>query len=353
MPSVKISLGVAVLALRLTAVLAGQSQNPALASTPPPGLTIEVLDGLTRLPGGLSALPAPPVPADNLQTMGKIELGRMLFFDKRLSLDRSTSCASCHDPDKAYSDGRARAVGMGHALLSRRAPSLLNSAYNSAQFWDGRAGSLEEQALGPMLSASEMGMPGPKALVGRLQEVPEYVQRFHSVFGRAVNLRDLQRAIAAFERTLVTPDAAFDRYVNRDKQALTDQQKRGLILFIGKASCSQCHNGPNFTDNKFHSLGLLPGQTDDADLGHFVVSKNPADRHAFKTPSLRSSTGQSPFMHNGAIASVADVIEFYNQGGGRGGKSTLLFKLDLTAGEKDDLLAFLHALADRVPESSQ
>jgi cytochrome c peroxidase len=352
MPNVKTSLCAIALALELTVVVTGQSQNPLPATAPPPGLTIKVLDSLTRLPGGLSALPAPPIPADNVQTEAKIELGRMLFFDKRLSLDRSTSCASCHDPDKAYSDDRARAVGIGHTILSRRAPSLLNGAYNSAQFWDGRARSLEEQALAPMLSTTEMGMPGPKALVERLQGVPEYSRRFHFVFGRAVNLRDIQRAIAAFERTLVTPDAAFDRYVKGDKQALTDQQKRGLILFIGKASCSQCHSGPNFTDNKFHSLGLLPGQTDDVDLGHFVVSRKLADRHAFKTPSLRSSTDQSRFMHNGAIATLADVIEFYDQGGGRGVRSSLLFKLQLTAGEKGDLLAFLHALAGRVPDDS-
>jgi len=333
----------------MTAIANGQTQDSLPAAAPPSGLTIEVLDSLTRLPGGLSALPAPPIPRDNPQTRAKIELGRMLFFDKHLSLDRSTSCASCHDPDKAYSDGRARAVGIGHATLTRRAPSLLNGAYNSAQFWDGRAKSLEEQALAPMLSAKEMGMADPKALLARLRGVAEYNLRFQSVFGRAVNVLDVQRAIAAFERTLVTPDAAFDRYMDGDKQALTEQQKRGLILFIGKASCSQCHGGPNFTDNKFHSLGLLPGQSEDGDLGHFAVSKNPADRHAFKTPSLRSATGQSRFMHDGAIATLVDVIEFYDQGGGRGTKSSLLFKLELTAAEKDDLLAFLHALAGRVP----
>jgi cytochrome c peroxidase len=334
--------------LGVTAAAAGQMQKPLPAATPPPGLTIAVLDSLKRLPGGLSALPAPPIPRDNPQTRAKIELGRLLFFDKRLSRDRSTSCATCHDPDKAYSDGRARAVGIGHAILSRRAPSLLNGAYNSSQFWDGRARSLEEQALAPMLSAKEMGMADPKALLARLQGVPEYSRRFSSVFGRAVNLLDIERAIAAFERTLVTPGAAFDRYAEGDKQALTDQQKRGLILYIGKASCSQCHSGPNFTDNKFHSLGLLPGQSDDDDPGHFAVTKNPADLHAFKTPSLRDATDESRFMHNGAIATLADVIEFYNQGGGRGTKSSLLFKLDLTADEKDDLLAFLHSLAGRV-----
>jgi cytochrome c peroxidase len=165
-----------------------------------------------------------------------------------------------------------------------------------------------------------------------------------------VNLVDLSRAIAAFERTLVTTGSAFDRYAAGDKRALTEQQKRGLILFIGKAACSECHNGPNFTDNKFHSLGLLPGQKEDPDMGHFAVTKSPADRQAFKTPSLRSVTQQSHFMRNGSIANLAQVIAFYDDGGGTGPKSNLLFKLHLTDAEQADLLAFLNALAGHVPE---
>jgi cytochrome c peroxidase len=338
-----------VLGLTLTANAAGQTKDLTPAVAPPPGLTIEVLDSLTRLPGGLAALPAPPIPPGNPQTRAKIELGRMLFLDKRLSNDNSLSCASCHDPSKAYSDGRAKAVGINQTILSRRTPSLLNSAYNPVQFWDGRANSLEEQALGPMLGKNEMGIPGPRTLLVRVQEIPDYRRRFRDVFERDVSLQDLQRAIAAFERTLVTPDSAFDRYGNGDKRALTDQQKRGLILFIGKASCSQCHNGPNFTDNKFHGLGLLPGERGDPDLGHFTVSRSPADRHAFKTPSLRSVTQQSHFMHNGSIASLAQVIDFYDDGGGGGSKSKLLFKLHLTDAEQGDLLAFLQALEGHVP----
>jgi cytochrome c peroxidase len=350
MMALKVSVLAVALALELAATAIGQTQNPLPAEVPPPGLTIAVLDSLKRLPGGLSALPMPPIPRDNPQTQAKIELGRMLFFDKRLSLDHSLSCASCHDPDKAYSDGRARAVGFRQLTLSRRSPSLLNGAYNSAQFWDGRVKSLEEQALAPMLSRSEMGMRDPKSLLMRLQAIPEYRRRFHQAFGGEANLQGIQRAIAAFERTLVTPNAAFDRYMNGDKQALTEQQKRGLILFVGKASCTQCHNGSNFTDNKFHSLGVLPGDTEHLDLGHFAVSKRPADRYAFKTPSLRSSTEQSRFMHDGSIATLADVIEFYDQGGGKGPKSNLLFQLHLTDTEQRDLLAFLQALAGHVPE---
>jgi len=312
---------------------------------------MDVLDGMPHLPGGLAALPPPAIPRDNPQTQAKINLGRMLFFDKSLSLDHSMSCATCHDPAKAYSDGLAKAVGIHHRALARRTPSLLNIAYNPFQFWDGRAKTLEEQALIPMLGRSEMGMPDPHALRARIEKDPEYRRRFREVFGREVNMPDIERAIAAFERTLVTPNSAFDRYASGDKHALTDRQKRGLILFIGKAACSQCHNGPNFTDNKFHSLGFFPGQKNDPDLGYFIASKKPADRHAFKTPSLRSATQQSYFMHNGSVSSLARVINFYNDGGGSGFKSKLLFQLHLTDAEQADLLAFLSALAGRVPDS--
>jgi cytochrome c peroxidase len=339
-----------VLLLDLTPGCDGQTQIPAPAAVHPQGLTIEVLDDMPHLPGGLAALPAPPIPPGNPQTAGKVELGRELFFDKGLSKDGSTSCASCHDPTMAYSDGRATAIGINQTLLGRRTPSLLNSAYNQVQFWDGRAKSLEEQALIPMLGKSEMGMPNPKSLLIRVQGVPAYRRRFREVFAREVNLQDIQRSIAAFERTLITPHSDFDRYAGGDKKALTEQQKRGLILFIGKAACSQCHNGPNFTDNKFHSLGLLPGEQEDQDVGHFAVSKNPADRRTFKTPSLRSASQQSHFMHDGSFVSLPQVIAFYNNGGGQGPKSDLLFKLQLTDAEQLDLLVFLQALAGHVPE---
>ena len=340
---------VLVLLAGLTLVCAGQTPDPVPATTRPHGLSIEVLDGMTNLPGGLAALPEPPIPPGNPQTATTVELGRKLFFDKRLSKDGSTSCATCHDPEKAYSDDRATAAGLNQTVLNRRTPSLLNSAYNHVQFWDGRVKSLEEQALVPMLGKNEMGMPSPKTLLVRVQEAPESRQRFRAAFARPVNLADIQRAIAAFERTLITPHSAFDRYAGGDKQALTDQQKRGLILFIGKASCSQCHNGANFTDNKFHSLGALPGEHQNRDIGHFSVSRNPADRFAFKTPSLRSATQQSHFMHNGSFTSLPRVIAFYNDGGGPGPKSSLLFPLHLTDTEQQDLLSFLEALAGHVP----
>lgn len=341
---------VVVLVLALPIAAAKDRQDPQAA--PPPGLTIKVLDGMTRLPGGLTALPKAPVPRQNPQTPGKVDLGRTLFFDRRLSRDGSISCSTCHDPGKAYSDGRSLPVGTGHAVLRRRSPSLLDSAYNSSQFWDGRAQTLEEQALSPILSRSEMGMPDANALLARLQTIPEYRRRFLKVFRRDITLVDVRRAIAAFERTLVTPNSPFDRYAEGDKTALTESQKRGLILFIGKASCSQCHNGPNFTDNKFHSLGASRAPSGDVDLGRFLVSGNPADRQAFKTPTLRNAAQQSPYMHDGSIKTLPNVIEFYSQGGGAAPKSKLLFPLHLTAAEKEELLDFLRSLAGHLaPET--
>ncbi len=327
----------------------GRAQSAPPTLMPAPGLTIEVLDSMTRLPGELSALPPPPSPSWNPQTQSKIELGRELFFDRRLSNDKTISCATCHDPSKSYSDGLARGVGINHAVLNRRTPSLLNSAYNSVQFWDGRAKSLEDQALEPMVGANEMGLPNRQTLLARVRAIPEYRGKFRLAFEQEVSLLNIERAIAAFERTLTTPDSAFDRYAAGDKHALTDQQKRGLILFIGKAACSECHNGPNFTDNKFHSLGLLPGKSEESDLGHYAVTRNPSDRHAFKTPSLRSAAQQSYFMHDGSMVGLNRVIEFYDDGGGKGNKSELLFKLGLTHGEQEDLAAFLRSLAGRQP----
>jgi cytochrome c peroxidase len=334
--------------LGVTAIAVVAPQTASTVAAPAQGLTTELLDRMTQLPGGLGPLPEPPDPAENRTTRPKADLGRLLFNDKRLSRDDSISCATCHDRTKAYSDGRQRPVGIGNRLLPRHTPSLLNVAYNSSQFWDGRARTLEDQVSGPILSGNEMGMD-ERTLVARLRSVPEYRRRFRQVFGREPTFGALKRAIAAFERSLVTPDSPFDRYAKGDKQALTEQQKRGLILFFGKAACSECHNGPNFTDNKFHSLGLLPGEAEDTDIGRQAITGDPADRHAFKTPSLRNSTLHPPYMHDGSIPSLRDVIDFYSRGAGSGTKSELVFKLGLTPNEEADLLAFLQSLAGQPP----
>jgi cytochrome c peroxidase len=315
-----------------------------------PVFSVEMLDTMTSLPGNLGALPPRPSANQNANAAVTVELGKLLFFDKRLSKEGSLSCASCHDPAKAFSDARSLGVGVGGKVLTRRTPSVLNSAYNPLQFWDGRASSLEEQASMPMLSAAEMGVPDRAWAVDRLQRVPHYRELFRKAFGEPITFDGITTAIAAFERTLTTPYSAFDRYVKGDKQALTSQQKRGLILFFSKASCTECHNGPNFTDNQFHALGRLPGEEQTIDLGRFGVTKNPADRGAFKTPTLRNIALRAPYMHNGSLATLADVVALYNRGGGPGEKSDLLHPLDLTPDEQSDLLSFLDSLAGVLPQ---
>jgi cytochrome c peroxidase len=227
---------------------------------------------------------------------------------------------------------------------------VLNAAFNKLQFWDGRAASLEEQAAGPIMAAAEMNMPSEQELVRRLSESARYRSAFLTVFGGAPSLQTVSRAIAAFERTLVTPDAPFDRYAAGDKHALTDQQKRGLLLFIGKASCTQCHRGPNFSDDEFHRIGLV-GSTDD--VGRFAVTKREQDRGAFKTPSLRNVALTAPYMHDGSVASLEAIVDFYDRGGdAAGGRSDKVLPLELTTTEKSDLVAFLASLTGRLPEGA-
>lgn len=317
----------------------------------PPSITPQMLDSLKTLPGGLAALSAVPVPSDNPQTPAKIELGKRLFFDTRLSLDRASSCATCHAPEKAFADGLPRAKGFQGATLPRNSPTVLNAAYNAAQFWDGRAATLDEQCKGPLLAPAEMNMLDEKHLVDRLNSIPGYKNDFQSIFNGLPALDNVARAIAAFERTLVTPDSRFDRYASGDKSALTDAEKRGLILFIGKAACSECHQGPNFTDNKYHNLGMLPGHGNPADLGRYAITKKEEDRNAFKTPTLRNITLTAPYMHDGSVATLEQVIELYDRGGDDGpNKSKLIYKLNLTTQEKADLLAFLKTLTGTLPQ---
>jgi cytochrome c peroxidase len=318
---------------------------------PPPAITPQMLDMLKTLPGGLAALPAVPMPADNPQSSAKIELGKKLFFDTRLSLDRASSCATCHSPEKAFADGLPRAKGFKGALLPRNSPTVLNAAYNSAQFWDGRAATLDEQCKGPLLAPAEMNMLDEKHLVDRLNSIPGYRHDFQTIFGGSPSLDSVTRAVAAFERTLVTPNSRFDRYAMGVKTALSDSEKRGLILFIGKAACSECHNGPNFTDNKYHNLGIATAHGTPDDAGRFAVTKNPEDRNAFKTPTLRNIALTAPYMHDGSSATLEEVVELYDRGGGDApNKSKLIYKLDLTAQEKADLVAFMKSLNGTLPQ---
>jgi cytochrome c peroxidase len=315
-------------------------------------MTIEELDAMTALPGNVGPLPAEPeYPADNLPTPERIELGRKLYFDKRLSRDQSMSCASCHDPEKGWADGLPRAIGFGKHELGRHSPTVINTAYNTAQFWDGRAGTLEEQAVGPIMAAGEMAMQSPEEVIEILKNAPEYQGAFEAAYGSGPSMDNIGRAIAAFERTVITGPSRFDEYMNGDKSALTDSEKRGLILFTTTASCTACHSGPNFTDSKFHSLGVKQEGPLSDDVGRFAVTNEPKDKYGFKTPGLRNIEQSAPYMHDGSLATLEEVVEFYNRGGVRPDvRSNLVQPLNLTESQKADLVAFLTSLTGPLPE---
>lgn len=337
--------------MRLRALAAEAEEGEASFGFDDLPMSIEELDALPTLPGNLCALPAtPPYPEDNLPTPARIELGRKLYFDKRLSGDESMSCATCHDPSKGWSDGRQRAIGFGHQELGRHSPTVINTAYNTVQFWDGRADTLEQQALGPILADGEMNMASPEAAMKMIKEAPEYVGAFEEAYNRSPNWDDVGRAIAAFERTVVTGPSRFDRYVEGDKSALTESEKRGLILFTTTASCTACHSGPNFTDNKFYMIGVRQEGPLQEDIGRQAISESAEDRNCFKTPGLRNIEQSAPYMHDGSLATLEEVVEFYNKGGERDdNRSKLIQPLNLTESQQADLVAFLKALTGELP----
>ena len=298
----------------------------------------------TQESSALGLLPNMPIPAHNLQTDAKVELGKMLFFDTRLSKGNAISCAFCHNPGTGWADARQFSVGVGGGQGGRQAPTVLNTGYQTFQFWDGRAGSLEEQALGPIQNPIEMAETLPN-VVKKLSAVPEYKKRFREVFGTEVSAEGIARAIAAFERTVVSTNSAYDKYLAGDKAALSEAAARGLALFTGKARCALCHNGSNFTDNRFHNLGVPQAGSLKEDLGRYAVTKQEQDRMAFKTPTLRSVALTAPYMHDGVFKTLDEVIEFYNKGGGAvPGKDVFMTPLSLNDQEKKDLGEFLKAL---------
>jgi cytochrome c peroxidase len=313
-----------------------------------------------------------PVPEDNPLTPEKVELGRLLFFDARLSADGSLACVSCHLPDQGWATHTPLSPAYPTNMERRLSPTLVNVAYNKVLLWDGRAGALEKQALGPIQNPLHMNQ-NLDLLVEKLRAIPDYAQRFQDVFGTAVTSEGLGKALAAFERTLVTRNAPFDRYMEGDQQAMSESALLGMALFRGKARCIVCHNGPNFTDGQFHILGVpeAPLLTHplvqaslrfDAkrmnvpeydqvkgDLGRYLVTKEEQDKGAFKTPTLRNVTQRDPYMHNGIFQSLEDILDFYDHGGGAvSGKSPLIQPIGLTAQEKRDLLAFLQSLTGEI-----
>jgi cytochrome c peroxidase len=287
---------------------------------------------------------AVPAPAGNEPTAERIELGRALFFDPRLSAKGAMSCASCHNPALGWSDGLPTAVGHDMKILGRATPTIVNAAFNPLQMWDGRKASLEAQALGPFESANEQNLPLPQ-LEARVRGIAGYAPLFARAYpGEPVSSETIAKAIASFERTIVADQAAFDRWIAGDKDAMSAGAKRGFELFTGKANCALCHQGFNFTDNGFHNIGLVEN-SGTPDPGRFAQKKIAALKGAFKTPTLRNVALTGPYMHNGAYTTLAAVIDHYARGGDvLDNLSPNMKPFELSAREKQDLIDFLLAL---------
>lgn len=333
-----------------------------------------------KLPLGMSVAPVPTeLFADNPLTRAKIELGRQLYFDKRLSVDNTVSCASCHDPKTGYAAPTQFGVGIEKLTGNRNSPTAYNRILSAAQFWDGRAGSLEEQAVGPIANPIEMGNTHDQA-VKTIAAIPGYKLQFERIFGpNSVNIDNVGRAIAAFERVLVTGPSPFDYYekakpfmkfepedleddpdLAREYKAVMDQLKanpmsesaiRGRDLFFSeKVNCAACHVGANLTDEKYHNLGVGMDQ-EKPDLGRYEVTKEEKDKGAFKTPTIRNVAQTAPYMHDGSQKTLMEVVEHYAKGGVPNPYlSEKIVKLELSDQDKKDLVAFMEACTGPLPE---
>lgn len=289
-----------------------------------------------------------PIPEDNPMSDEKVELGAQLYVDNRLSGDNSRSCMFCHSIPNGYGDGQKTFTLFGETEPNggpRNSPTVINAGYYEELFWDGRAGSLEEQALGPITSEVEMNQDLDE-LVEELKAVPGYVEQFDNVFDDGITADNIAKAIAAFERTIVITDTAFDRYLQGDEDAISDEAKEGMKLYVGKANCISCHSGPLLSDHNYHNLGI------EGDEGRYAITGDEKDMGAFRTPALRGVSHTAPYMHDGSIETLREVIEFYNEGGGpdEENKSPLIEPLGLTDEEIDQLVAFLESMAGEVPE---
>jgi cytochrome c peroxidase len=330
------------------------------------------------------------IPKDNPMTAEKVALGEKLYFDKRLSSDRTVSCATCHDPATALADSNMVGVGIGLKKGARNAPTVLNSMFNELQFWDGRAATLEEQAKMPIVNPIEMGMKDHNAVVARVREIGEYRPLFAAAFGpEGLTIDTIAKAIAAFERTQISGNSPFDRFIAGDQNAISEAAKRGWALFNGQARCISCHawnpSSSLFTDNKFHNIGVAakdrnftplarqarrlisqgrnrPQILDElaltegfSELGRYLITGQPKDIGAFKTSGLRDIELTAPYMHNGSEKTLLDVMKFYNKGGEPnpnldGG----MRPLKLTDPQLDDLVEFMKTLtSDDVRRKAQ
>jgi cytochrome c peroxidase len=302
-------------------------------------------------------LPPVPIPGDNPPTADSIALGRKLFFDVRLSGDDTVSCATCHNPQLSFTDGLPGSKGIGKKIGRRNAPTILNSAYYSTFFWDGRASSLEQQAGFPIANPDEMGQ-SHELSIKKFEKLSEYKKEFELVFGPGrLTIGKIEMALSSFERTLVSGDSAFDRYLYRgDKTAMSAEALRGLAIFTDKkrGNCSTCHTiGETyslFTDGKFHNLGAGMGRNGElTDLGRYDFTKVDADKGAFRTPGLRDVAKTGPYMHDGSLKTLKDVVDFYDGGGTSNAYLDKEIKeLKLSERERADLVAFLESLTGKI-----
>ena len=310
-------------------------------------LAVTAVAAIRRPPLGLDLYR--PVPEENPLTAGTIALGRQLFGERRLSRDGTLSCASCHDPKRAFTDGRAVARGVGGEPGTRNVPSLLNRAWGSSFFWDGRATTLEQQALEPILNPRELAMT-PDGVVA-LAQSPRYRLQFQHAFGTEPTLLDVGRALASYVRTIVAGGSPYDRFLAGDPHALSEAARRGLAVFRGKAGCNSCHGGPLLSDEQFHNTGVAFRVGASADEGRARVTHLDADRGAFKTPTLREVARTAPYMHDGSVATLEEVIDYYDRGGHPNpGLDGRLRPLSLTSLEKADVAALLRSLGGVVTE---
>lgn len=292
---------------------------------------------LPAVPLGLSR---PRIPADNPMTPEKVHLGKQLFFDPRMSSNDMVSCASCHDPEKGWSNGARFATGINGQVGIRSAPTIINSSYQDYQFWDGRAHGLEAQALGPIQNPIEMDH-SLENCVAKLNAIEGYRTQFRRVFNSDVTADNLAKAIATFERTVTSGNAPYDRFMLGITSAMSKGAQRGAKVFFTKGHCSACHSGPHFTDGAFHNIGIGTNSVQ-PDLGRYNITKVAGDRGAFKTPTLREIARTAPYMHDGSLATLEDVIEHYNRGGIPNPQlDETIFELRLTEKERKDLATFL------------
>jgi cytochrome c peroxidase len=320
------------------------------------------------------------IPKDNPGSAEQVALGRKLFFDARLSRDGTVACATCHDVSRGLSDRRSLFEGVGGSIGKRNSPTVMNALFYASQFWDGRAATLEDQARLPIVNPIEMGQPNERAAVAAIAGDVAYQDAFRKAYGKDVNFDDLVRALGAFQRTLIFMSSPFDRFVRGDANAISADAKAGWALFNGKGRCTACHqmsgDRPIGTDNRFHNVGVsarhqdfeglvkkalaalqkdssqesidqLALQTDLSELGRFVVTRNRGDIGAFRTPQVRNVGVTAPYMHDGSLTTLWDVMDHYNKGGEAnafldGGMEPL----DLTDREIDQMVAFMFALTD-------